>query len=352
MQNYTIITLDGGGFHGVITAMILNDLESSFPGILENVSLFGGNSIGALNAIGLASRLMTTEDLIRFYETQGELIFQRYQPSQRGGGRAAGEPRLGLSEGLHRAVLCHMLPELCYPQYTNEGWLQALEPHFGDVTIGDLKTSALVTTFVLSSADDARWGPLALHNLSGTPFLDVKLRDAIMCSASPPAMFPPYYLPTVPARWCADGALFANNPTMFTLAYALRANLSEAGGKTSTDLRVLSVGTGVNPYTIPFDNFGDPFNWGVYRWLNPYSAPPQPALPVLAAFWDGQSEVDAFQADLILGSDRYRRANVMLPEFIAIDDFQAVPQLEEWAQDYIASEEWQAIKQWVKQEFV
>jgi len=346
MKNYTIITCDGGGFLGVITASLLDDLESSFPGILENVGLFGGTSTGAIITLGLGSRRMTTKDLLHFYETAGPQVFQRCQPSSGPGARP------NLSEGLHRMLLCRMVPELCYPVYTNEGQIEVLEPYFGDATFADLKTNVLVTTFAVSNSADFQWEPLALHSLPGTHFSNVSLLDAVMCSSSPPALFPPYFLPTEPERWCVDGGVFANNPSTFTIAHLINARVLEAEGKTHDNLRLLSIGTGARRHTVPFNTFGDPFNWGIYRWMNPYPPAPEAPFPLLAAVWDGQSEVDSFQSRMILGEDRYRRANPVLPESVRLDDWQAVPKLEEWTQEYIVGEEWQAVKQWVKENFV
>lgn len=82
------------------------------------------------------------------------------------------------------------------------------------------------------------------------------------------------------------------------------------------------------------------------------SRPGDAPFPALVSFWDGQSEVDSFQAALILGEARYRRANVVLPQSIEIDSWGNVPQLEEWTREYLATREWQSIKEWVKESFV
>jgi predicted acylesterase/phospholipase RssA len=331
-EHYNIVTLDGGGFLGIISILLIEDLIASIDGFLDRVDLFGGTSTGAIISIGLASRLMNAADLINFYETKGPQVFQDYKP----------DLPLGL---------CSHFPELCYPKYTNVGQIEALKPYYGEATFDDLKNNALVTSFVLSNEKDVRWHPVAFHNLPGTPFSGVKLLDAIMSSSSPPVMFPPYPIRIPEKCWCVDGAVFANNPTSFTLAHVHRLRILEARNMDNGHLRLLSIGTGAKHNTIPFAGFGSPFEWGIYRWLNPFASSPEPRFPLPMAFWDGQSAVDDFQAEMFLGEHRYRRANPVLHEAFALDDYKAVPRLEELTREYIASSHWTSIKQWVEREF-
>jgi hypothetical protein len=333
-KHYNIVTLDGGGFHGIITACILKDLISSMPELLDRVTLFGGTSTGSIISLGLASRLMTIHDLINFYETKGPEVFQPYRP------------RVSLN-------LCHFHPELCHPLYDNSGQIAALKPYFGSATFNDLKTKALVTTFVLSAEDDQIWHPLAIHNLLGNEFSNVNVLDAIMCSSSPPVFLPPYLLPGQPRRWCVDGAVFANNPTTFTLAHIQKLrilNLSDLAS--ANEIRLLSIGTGIQRSIIPFREFGHPLDWGIFRWLNPSPPSGEPAVPLPMSFWDGQSNVDDYQAFLLLGEEKYRRANVSLPEPVGIDDFKAVHKMKRWTLEYLATPEWKSIKSWVESEFI
>src|SRR5204863_3028878 len=128
--------------------------------------------------------------------------------------------------------------------------------------------------------------PLAIHSLDGTEFSRVKLLDAVMSSSSPPVMFPPYPLRTPEKSWCVDGAVFANNPTTFTLAHLHRLKVFEALNRNRSDVRLLSIGTGLKNNKISFARFGDPFQWGIYRWLNPLGVAPEPKFPLPMALWD------------------------------------------------------------------
>ena len=332
-KNYNIITIDGGGFLGIIPTMLLGDLIRTYPDFVERVSLFGGTSTGAIISLGVGSRLMMIDHLVNFYETKGPQVFQSYKPQGSVG-------------------LCHLHPELCYPRYSNEGQIRALEPYFGNATFKDLQTDVMVTTFAIASADDRVWHPLALHNLADSEFLNIKLLDAVMCSSSPPVFFPPYLLPSEPKRWCVDGAVFANNPATFTLAHVHRTGILNLKSEETERVRLLSLGTGLTHNRIPYAKFGHPFDWGIYRWLNPSPTSPEPQFPLPQVFWDGQSGVDDFQAELFLGDRHYRRANVVLRESLSIDDYTAVPRIEEWTRDYLNSPPWKLIKEWVGEMFV
>ena len=49
---YRILSCDGGGIRGVITAKLLQALD---PSVLKNIDLFAGTSTGSIIALGLAS---------------------------------------------------------------------------------------------------------------------------------------------------------------------------------------------------------------------------------------------------------------------------------------------------------
>src|SRR6266436_1776169 len=83
-KNYNMITCDGGGIRGLMTAKLINDLVSNPPSgsssdILSNVSLFAGTSTGGIIAIGLACGIAPSL-LVSLYEDKCNKIFQHYQP--------------------------------------------------------------------------------------------------------------------------------------------------------------------------------------------------------------------------------------------------------------------------------
>ena len=117
--NYNIITCDGGGIRGLITALLLNDLVSNPPqgstsNILSNVNLFAGTSTGGIIAIGLSCGL-TPLSLANVYETQCANIFQPYQSS----GDSSALSQMGLPQISFDP--CSWVAELCHVKYSNAG---------------------------------------------------------------------------------------------------------------------------------------------------------------------------------------------------------------------------------------
>lgn len=54
-RSYKILSLDGGGVRGVITAVILQRLMEVFPDLLKDVDLVAGTSTGGLLALIIAA---------------------------------------------------------------------------------------------------------------------------------------------------------------------------------------------------------------------------------------------------------------------------------------------------------
>jgi len=84
----------------------------------------------------------------------------------------------------------------------------------------------------------------------------------------------------------------------------------------------------------------------------PAALPPQPAFPLMAAMFDGQSQTAHIEASNVLGSSRYKRANPTLTQTINLDDCSAVTTLSSVANAYVTSSEWVDIKKWAYTNFV
>ena len=57
--NYLILSCDGGGMRGILTALIIKELNDKVP-FLDRVNLFAGTSTGAMIALGLANGMSPT----------------------------------------------------------------------------------------------------------------------------------------------------------------------------------------------------------------------------------------------------------------------------------------------------
>lgn len=346
-RNYAIITCDGGGIRGLVTAILLHDLVAGHPDLLANVSLFAGTSTGGIISIGLA-RGVPPSKLVHLYRNQCSTIFQRYSPST-----AAPSSRLQALTSKLSLDVCSEFPGLCYVKYTNTGLKTLLSALLGDKTLNDLlPTGVLVTTFVMSDSSGDPWGPLALSNLPKSQLGATALVDAAMSTGAAPIYFPPHELPGSPTRWCADGGLFANNPSAYALTNVLSSGVLELQNKTASDVRLLSLGTGQTVDTVPSSFMTEPFDWGAWAWLFPFPLPPQPSLPLLAALFDGQAQLADVETGYLLSADQYRRANVTLTESASLDDCSSIGMLESATHSYIQSDDWKEKKEWVYRNFV
>jgi patatin-like phospholipase/acyl hydrolase len=359
--NYNIITCDGGGIRGLITAILLNDLVSNPPqgstsNILNNVNLFAGTSTGGIIAIGLSCGL-TPSALVNLYETKCGSIFQPYQSS----GASSPLPQLGLPQASFDP--CSWVAELCHVKYSNAGLYQLLSNILSQSSqvnptspLSKLSTSVLAVTLMMSDTSNNPWAPLALTNLPNSDYADVAIIDAAMCSSAAPLYFPPYAVPPAPATatmWCADGGVVANNPSTFTLGNVLQSQVLQQQKKGLSNIRLLSIGTGATIDYVPsvfLNSFVN--NWGMMMWLNPLTVGNEPAFPLMSAMFDGQAQIAHLEASNLLGSSQYQRANPTLTQTINLDDCGAITELKNIATAYIASSEWTNIKKWAYSNFI
>ena len=75
MSPFRIVSLDGGGIRGVLTAALLERLDIEQPGFLAQVDLYAGTSTGGILALALASGLTPTEAR-NLYERLGAKVFK------------------------------------------------------------------------------------------------------------------------------------------------------------------------------------------------------------------------------------------------------------------------------------
>ena len=78
MPNFRILSCDGGGIRGVLSAVLLNRLSAAYPNLLQDrpdtISMYAGTSTGGILALGLAAGL-TPAQIRDLYVTDGKLIF-------------------------------------------------------------------------------------------------------------------------------------------------------------------------------------------------------------------------------------------------------------------------------------
>jgi patatin-like phospholipase/acyl hydrolase len=148
MSPYRILSLDGGGIRGVLTAKLLEGLEMAHPGFLSKVDLLAGTSTGGILALGLAVGL-APEEIGRLYEESGTKVFAN-----------------SLWDDIRD------LGMLIGSDYSNEPLKQALLELMGEITLGDLQKRVLVSSFDLDNDPQEpgalrTWKPKFFYNFPG-----------------------------------------------------------------------------------------------------------------------------------------------------------------------------------------
>jgi uncharacterized protein len=281
---YFIVSLDGGGIRGVLTARLLQRVEQAKP-FLQRVDLFTGTSTGGILALGLAHGLSPAQ-LVQLYVEQGDDIFESRDLLDKVSGPA---------------------DELWRADYSNKGLTSALEHSFQDkaraLTLGHLKKKVLIPTFDLDNGakppEVRAWKPKFLHNYE-TPGNDraVGVIDAALRTSAAPTYFPTH-------QGFIDGGVVANNPSTCALAKVIKA------GVPLSEVRMLSLGTGFSPHVIRGDH-----DWGKAQWVS----------PLLDILMDGMSGVANYQCEQLLGT-QYLRLDAVYSQVIALDDVERIDTL-------------------------
>jgi predicted acylesterase/phospholipase RssA len=331
---------------GLLTALVLKELDRARPGLLQRVDLFAGTSTGGLIALALAGGL-GIDRVISLYKTKAAQIFTPYTPDLGVVSRTALK-RVAEAIGNHGGADDEpgeiQLNDLVAVKYTNEGLRQAVMAEFPtNPLLTGLAKSLLVTTLQL---DDPKrgWRPVTLHNLrpADGPGARTHVVEAAMCTTAAPTYFEPFKHAEL--GYCVDGGVFANNPGGLAVAAAVRA------GKRVDEIVLLSAGTGALVARYPFEKRGlTPRRLGILSWVAPkaYRHHQIPALPLAAAMFDGTSASDRLVCEGFL-QDRYQRVQPNLTELIDMDDADAAHRLEAEAQRFVATDDFKAAVKWVQ----
>lgn len=267
-EPYRILSLDGGGIRGLISAAILEQFEKLVPGWRDDIDLIAGTSTGGIIALGLAAG-KTPAELVDFYIRTGPRIFrQRWWDCFR------------------------YLDNLFGPRYRPDELYRQIDDLFGNLRLKDLNTRVLITAFDLSARNSAgteTWRPKFFHNFEG-PDSDgmVRCSDVARYTSAAPTYFPS-------ADGFVDGGVAANNPAMAALAQTQDQRSRGFDSPSLGQIRLLSLGTGRSQSAIT----GQRNKWGVLRW----------GRPLLNILFDGQVGIPDYQCRQLLG-EQYERIDV------------------------------------------
>ena len=362
-SKHLILSCDGGGIRGLIPALLLQQLPSSFLG---QVYLLAGTSTGGIISLALACNV-TVDDIVSLYENDGATIFT---PSSCISGSSALKvtppppPANIANEDWWQYIVDHLLDILCV-WYDNSGLRTTIQNVLGSnatATLNSLVPTTdpwyvLLNTLQLCNSNNI-WAPLQLTNLpniTGNTSGTTLVIDAALSTSAAPIYFPPYPHPVY--GFCADGGLFANNPGTIAVTTLVESGVS------LDDIWMLSLSTGMTQDSYPpslINGMGTE-NAGPLFWFWPTSQTNTnngadtftPAIPLMNVFFDGTAAVDTYQCQQLLGT-RYQRANVPLSQPIELNDYSpaAITAMKNSVNTYVTkSAEWSGILSWIKTNF-
>ncbi|MBN1640312.1 MAG: patatin-like phospholipase family protein [Anaerolineae bacterium] len=309
MTRYRILSLDGGGIKGIVTAIAMQRLTRT-TGIedwLSQVDLIAGTSTGGLLALAIAYGL-DLQSIRELYERQGPAVFaDTWLDDVRDLGKLVGAD-------YDIAVLERELARI-----------------FGDATLGDLAKRVLITSFDLDNegaGGHARtWKPKLFHNYPGEDSdAEALVRRVGLYTAAAPT-----YFSTVDGY--VDGGVYATNPSMCALAQAQDARFRERPAL--DEVVLLSLGTGASLTYIS----GKRLNWGYVQW----------ARPLVTLMLEGSAGIADFQCRQMLGQ-RYHRLAPVYPAGVSVpmDAVDQIPYLVRFAQEL----DLDATARWIQEEWV
>lgn len=306
MAKYRILSLDGGGLRGLISARLLDRLNSDpeIGGWLDSVDLFVGTSTGGILALGLASGKSPSE-ICDLYKNKGKKIFDdSIWDDIRDLGKTVGA------------------------DYSNKNLKSELKKIFGNMKLGEIAKKVAIPTFDLDNEAPTRrrtWKPKIFHNFKGSDSdQDVFAADVALYTSSAPTYFPS-------ADGFIDGGVYANNPSIVAVAQAISKKHDPQERVALDELFLCSLGTGVSLSYIK----GKTLDWGYAQWIK----------PLINVLMDGVAGISDYQAQQLLGN-RYHRLQIVFDpdETIAMDAIGKIERMDQIATNYPLNE----TVQWIK----
>lgn len=288
-----IVSLDGGGIRGLVSAVWLQALEKELASPLrEHIDYIGGTSTGSIIASGIALGI-PAEEIVRLFVDNGGRIF----PGRLW--RYWGRMKRIASDG----------PSA--PKYDGTGLEEVLTEVFSengrDRKFGELKTKTLITSY-----DVLNRQPVIFKSWR-EKYVDCDLWQVVKSSCSAPTYFPAHVMPLFGADLpLVDGGVVANNPAAVLLSSVFKDRRAEAlrlgeSGHKSDPSRIIIAAFGTGQCTRPI-TIDDSQEWGALEW----------ARPVIDVMFDGSSDVNDYFCYQILPEGQYFRLQTKLDE--AYDD--------------------------------
>lgn len=257
-----ILSIDGGGIKGIVSAIFLASLEKRLQYYSKNDNarladyfhLVAGTSTGSiLTALYLypnerGESKYSASEAVDFYEDYGKYIFKRQ----------FGYPLFGA-------------------KYTNRYLAQMLSEMFHEDTLCDVRRPCLITAYDITRREAVFFNSVSCRTDENRNYT---IKDAILASCAAPTYFPPVNAKEKRKKYSCliDGGVVANNPTMCALIEALKLS----------DCREINEIVAVSVGNIRYEksyHYSQVNRWGLLCW----------AQPMLSVLMDGSEQIVDYQ---------------------------------------------------------
>lgn len=271
-DRFRILSVDGGGIRGLISALTVADLERRIKAlagaearVADYFHLFAGTSTGGLIALALtAPQNLSAAELASLYTEDGPAIFHR-----------SALQRLRTADGW------------LGPKYQADGLRAAAGRRFEGALLESAARDLVVTSYDMTAREPyffKRW------RARESAERNAPIVDAALATAAAPTYFPSH---GYRGRALVDGGVFAANPVLAAIAEALKRGRDEPANLSLDDLLVVSVGTG--EHEVHFSQ-GQVGGWGRAGWIAPRGGEP----PLLGAVLGGSADAADHWAHMLL----------------------------------------------------
>ena len=193
----TVLTIDGGGMHGIIPLKVLEQIETETN--MPTSSLFnfmGGTSTGAIITSLLSlpdsdgKPKYTASEVLSNYKNDSKQIFKR--------------------DFMHSI---YTLFGFYGPLLPRVNINQVMSAHFGDVTLKDLLSNVIIPCGLLIDYSPY-W--FKAHEAKQDSNKNFYVKDIVLAATATPGLFEPYHFFNTNKNWSdygVDAGIFVNNPT-------------------------------------------------------------------------------------------------------------------------------------------
>lgn len=298
MKTFRILSFDGGGIKGSLSARLLKRICDKFPNFLDEVDLFAGTSTGSLIALSLA------------YGKDAIFIDNIYSYSNT------------------KKIFSPKKHNIFRPKYSNYNLKEILSDYFPEnLLIKDLKKYVFIPSFNVKGFSKESWEVVFFNNLCKNPTYNSSVIDVALASSAAPTYFPSH-------KNFIDGGVVANSPTAAAVFSTMNCFTSLSSG---SNFRLLSIGTGDSPDKISRNTS----KWGSAQWaFHPFA---KMSSPFLSLVMDGSSYLEDIYCKEFL-QNNYFRVNPKISKFIGMDNPQFVPFLKNVANEFDLTETYEFIE--------